>query len=269
VVAQTFTTRFALILLLALSLTGCSTGPAPESVPTPTISASAGKTTPSALPESPPSSQHTTSDSETSQPSTVLPSASPRPNDGDGGADSGHGGGGLNAGTPLRIPLPQDRLTSLKLPEAKAQLMVRIDTVCGGDQCIAVAVQAIQEDPPVPGQSCEDVLGLVGMAEDEFGDPYVDAASGGSVTLQINIRCEDAPAAGPSDSQVSPADHPDPGSGGTGSENGDGSTDEPDGATTPHAPEGNSGNPNAPDEASRDAVENEYSLPAEPPGGTP
>lgn len=198
--ARTSATRWIPLLLVAVWLAGCAdpaaspgTEPAPAAV-TPTD----GQTAPPSAPGA--TSGPEASAAEPAGPSPRIPPASPRAR-----------GGGVNAGTPLRIPLPQDRLTSLKLPEAVEKLQERIATACGGEACVAVLVQATQEDPPEPGQSCDDVQGVVGMTEDELGAPYFEAVAGGSVTLLTNIRCEDVPAAGPSPTDVETWEPPEPG----------------------------------------------------------
>lgn len=170
-----------------------------------------------------------------------MPPASPREN-----------GGGPNAGTPLRIPLPQDRLTSLKLPEAVEKLEGRIVTACGGDLGVAVVVQATQVEPPEPGQSCDDVEGLVGVEEDDLGAPYFDAVAGGSVTLLTNIRCEDVPAAESPGSAEPSWEQPDS-----------------DGGESPAEPEGNLEPSTVPDGGSGGSAENWDPLPDEALDSTP
>lgn len=211
---RTSATRWIPLLLVAVWLTGCGDDPAaePGTEPVPAaVTPTDGQTAASPPADAPPSDSSATV-AEPSRAAPRIPPASPRAN-----------GGGLNAGTPLRIPLPQDRLTSLKLPEAVEKLAERIATACGGEACVAVLVQATQEEPPVPGQSCDDVLGVVGMAEDELGAPYFEAVAGGSVTLLTNIRCGDVPEADPSDRAEPPWEQPD--------STGDGGSEAPEGTS--------------------------------------
>lgn len=266
-VAQSAVLRIAPVLLLAVWLAGCGTGPTDEPAPAPVVSTPVGQSARQSAPDAP-AAVPATSVPQTSRPSPPPP-APPRPNAGGGDTDGGRDIGGINAGTPLRIPLPQDRLTSLKLPAAEARLKFLIGSVCDGGQCLAVEVRATQEDPPVPGQSCDDVEGLVGMAEDASGDPYVDAVAGGHLTLLTNIRCEHVPAEGSSDNGVPPANKPGPEGGGVGSEDDPGATGQPDVGEDPGPPGGNLGNPTVPTGGSTGTAETEPSGPEATPGGTP
>ncbi|MFI8595406.1 hypothetical protein ACIGCK_13375 [Microbacterium sp. NPDC078428] len=110
-----------------------------------------------------------------------------------GGNGGGGDSGGIAVGSPLRIPLPTDRLQGRAYESGLADLRAGIAAACGGDQCVTVQKKG-ESTELEEGATCDTILFVEGAeADPATSDPYVDTTAGGTVTIVVNVRCEDAP----------------------------------------------------------------------------
>lgn len=117
-----------------------------------------------------------------------------------------------SVGSPLRIPLPTDALSGRNYAKGLTDLQAEIAEACGGTQCVAVKKTGASTQLEA-GETCDTISGVEGvLADPETGVPFVTAVSGGTVTVVVNVRCEDVPTSSPPHdespvrTELSPAD---------------------------------------------------------------
>jgi hypothetical protein len=219
--------RGGLALLAGALLVGCTQGgPAAEGASPAAGQSRQQSPSPSPRPSPSPDSSPapTASPSPSSEP--VAPNsrrtapAEPTPGGGGGSSDGGGDGGGSSGGagessgpgaigSPLRIPLPTDELGGFVFADRIGDVQQAIAFVCGGAQCVSVARVGLSTSLD-EGESCDTIRQIQGVQKDppEFL-PYVLIAPGGTLTLVVNVRCEDVPSPAPA---PPPPPAPEPGS---------------------------------------------------------
>ncbi|GIF73042.1 hypothetical protein [Asanoa siamensis] len=120
-----------------------------------------------------------------------------------GGRPQGSKGPGA-AGSPLRIPLPTDELLGRELSDAQRQLRQLIAAACGGDQCISLAVTADGSLDPDGRTGCTThVRNVPGTTAEDTGQgwsiPVLYVPRGGTITLVVELWCDEVPSPGPSE----------------------------------------------------------------------
>lgn len=98
-------------------------------------------------------------------------------------------GGGI--GSPLRIPLPLDELRGRDFASGLADLQLGIASACGGEQCVTVQKTG-ERTELTEGEACDTVSFVEGAQSDpDTFEPFVQVEEGGTVTVVVNVRCED------------------------------------------------------------------------------
>jgi hypothetical protein len=112
-------------------------------------------------------------------------------------------------GSPLRIPLPLDELQGRDFVSGSSDLRAGIARECGGTQCVSVT--KVGESTVLPeGADCDTIL-FVQDADPDTSPPFVDVARGGTITVVVNVRCEDVPPQpAPAESSEAPTSDPGP-----------------------------------------------------------
>jgi len=103
----------------------------------------------------------------------------------------------VSIASPLRIPLPTDQLQGDVYASGLPRLKAKIAGACGGSQCVSVAKVGEGSALEV-GQLCDTILRVEDKDFDEkANEAFVKVLPGGTITIVVNVRCEDLPPTSP------------------------------------------------------------------------